>query len=206
MQPRISTQDIAKAAATAGVEPAALTAVTRVETGGKGGFLPDGKVRILFERHYLYRRLVARNIDPEPLRAVHPDLCYPYYVRTFPYGGEAYQWVRVQTVTDWAVKHGQKADSYRKAAYESCSWGLFQLMGNNFAECGFANVDQFAAAMSESEARQLEVAVAWMKSQGLLTHLRNRDFVAFARGYNGSGNVADYSDKLASAYRKAKAA
>ena len=45
----LTSADFARAAAALGCVPAAVRAVVEVES--KGGFLPDGRVRILFERH-----------------------------------------------------------------------------------------------------------------------------------------------------------
>ena len=47
----------------------------------------------------------------------------------------------------------------RTAALQSCSWGIGQIMGENFALAGFADVEQMVAAMSASEDQQL-VAMA----------------------------------------------
>lgn len=191
------------------VEPRALKAVMAVETGGAGGFLADGRVRILFERHHLWKRLLTRGITPQPLSADRPDLCgrnwNPNPKRGgFAYGSSTHQWERIQAVLDWARQHApEQWESYKKAAYESSSWGLFQLMGENYAECGLPDVYALAHALGESEARQIEVALAWMQHNGLLPFLRRHDWGAFALRYNGPGQVPFYRGRLEDEYRKA---
>ena len=53
---------IESAAALLGVEVAAVMAVSRVEAQGRG-FLSDGRVKILFERHIFYRELQKKHGD-----------------------------------------------------------------------------------------------------------------------------------------------
>ena len=60
----ITEDDFRKAAALLDVELAALKAVEEVETTGRGGFLPSGKPRILFEGHIFWKQLKKRGINP----------------------------------------------------------------------------------------------------------------------------------------------
>jgi hypothetical protein len=197
---KLTPQQLGDAAERYGVEARALRAVIEAETGGRGGFLPDGRVRILFERHILWSRLEIRGIDPHPLAAAHPDLCGEHWdPHRYPYGTEPRQWNRVQTVIDYGRNHGA-ALSYEKSAWEACSWGLFQLLGLNYEAAGFADVLLLKAAMEQSEAAQLAAALRWMQHAGSLAALRAKDWKAFALRYNGPGQVANYSRKLQEAY------
>ena len=45
------------------IEVAAIKAVYEVETKN-GGFLPDGRLKILFEGHVFWRQLVKKGVDP----------------------------------------------------------------------------------------------------------------------------------------------
>lgn len=187
------------------LEAACLLALTQVETGGKGGFLPDGRVRILFERHILFKRLIVRGLNPVPLAKDHPELCGRIWdPKAYPYGGEAYQWTRVDTVVQWARNHEQATDSYLKAAWESCSWGLFQLLGMNYAAAGFPDVIAFANAMKAGEGQQVGAALHWMDHTGILAPLRAKNWDAVAERYNGTGQVAYYASRLAEAYEHFK--
>jgi hypothetical protein len=201
---RLTTAQLADAAGRSGVDIAALRAILTVETGDQGGFLPDGRVRILFERHILWKRLQGRGIFPHELAKQRPDLCGPDWERKY-YLGRAAEWGRVEAVIAWAQKHDPaRWESYKKAAYESCSWGLFQLMGFHYAGLGYANVYAFKHAQEQSEAQQLQDALRWMDREGLLSLLRARRWPAFVRRYNGPGQVAFYAARLTAAYLKAK--
>jgi hypothetical protein len=57
--------------------------------------------------------------------------------------------------------------------------------------------------MHLSEGKHLEAMMNFIKSQNLDKALRSRDWVAFARGYNGSAYARNqYDKKLAAAYAK----
>jgi len=146
----LTRQAILAAAKAHDVEPAALQAVITVETGGRGGFLPNGWCKILFERHWLWKRLSmeGRNVDPRRLAGQRPDLCGRRWdPKRYPYGGELYQWDRVAGVITWGQRSDpERWESYKKAAYESCSWELFQIMGYHYGELGYANVYDFKHA------------------------------------------------------------
>jgi hypothetical protein len=201
--PRIlNPEDLAREAAAFHVEPAALRAVAQVESGGKGGFLPDGRVRLLFERHILWRRLRERGLDPLPFAKARPDLCGEVWdPGRYPYGGGAHQWERVAAVIAWGDVHLDRAESYAKAAWEASSWGLLQVLGENYAAAGFPDVTRFKAAMEESEAAQLRAALNLMARNGALGCLQRRDYVGFARIWNGPGQVGGYAGRLQTAAR-----
>jgi hypothetical protein len=201
----LTEAQIRDAAAKYGVEYAALRAVLEVESSGDG-FLTDGQLKILFERHWLYRRLSVpgRGIDPGPLAKAHPELCgRSWNPKQYPYGPTSLQWKKVSTIVQWAQKcDPDRVESYRKAALESCSFGLAQMMGFHYEACGYPSVDAFRDAMQESEANQLQAMLRWMKGNGLLDKLRVRNWIAFATGYNGIANVIVYSGRLRAAYKR----
>lgn len=169
-----------RAAASLKCEVAAVRAVIAVESAG--GFLPDKRPKILFERHY-FSRLTRKRFDSSK-----PDLSHPKWGG---YSGGAAEHDRLKRAFDL------DAD----AALRSCSWGAFQIMGDNYALCGFATPQDFVAAMVESEDRQLEAFVAFLKKRKLDDELQRLDWEGFARGYNGPNFRAnEYDKKLAAAY------
>ena len=90
-----------------------------------------------------------------------------------------------------------------QAALESASWGRFQIMGFNFAACGYKSVMAFVRAMYESEGKQLDAFVAFIRHANLTAALREKRWADFARGYNGPGYAANsYDQKLQAAYEK----
>lgn len=183
MKPVLSEDDFKRAAAALRCEVAAVKAVCTVEAPG-GGFLPDGRPTILFERH-TFSKLTDRRYDAK----------YPTISSTSPGGyglGGAFQHERLTLA----------ASLDRDAALKSASWGKFQIMGFNHAAAGHPVLQDFINAMYESEGRQLDAFVAFVKTNRLDDELRERRWAAFARGYNGPAYAINrYDTKLAQAYQ-----
>ena len=177
-----------------GIEYAGLKAVVEVEASGKG-FIGDVP-KILYEPHIMYRLLTKKNYITirNNLMKAHPNLCYPRW-GTYKYGAESIQHRRLETASQFN----------RDTALESCSWGLGQVMGFHWKSLGYESLQAFINDMYESEAKQLEAMIRFIKVNGLLLALKNKDWVKFARGYNGSGYAKNkYHIKLANAYAKYK--
>ena len=176
---------IAAAANSIGCDVCAVKAVLDVES--RGGFLPDGRPKILFERAY-FSRLTGGKYNSSD-----PDISAPTW-GGYKGGPAEYDRLEKAIALD------------RDAALRSASWGAFQIMGNNFAACGFANVEDFVTAMVAGEPQQLDAFVSFVKSGGLDDELRRLDWAGFARGYNGPDYRANkYDQKLATAYNFHKA-
>lgn len=190
----LTAADIERAAELLGVEPAAIRAIDEVESRGSG-FLPDGRPVILFERHILYRQLKKHGRDADGLARIYAPL-----VDRTPggYRGGVGEWYRLNLA--------RQID--RAAADESTSWGRYQIMGFHWAACGFASVAEFVAAMSESEARQLDAFTRFIEADaGLHKALKACKWAEVARRYNGPAyRKNDYDGKLAAAYARHRAA
>jgi hypothetical protein len=182
----LGVSDIASAAATLQCEPAAIWAVCDIESAG-GGFLPDKRPKILFEAH-VFGRLTGHRWDDS-----HPNISSP-------------QWDRSLYGADGAHQYDRLAEAIgldRAAALQSASWGMFQIMGMNYAVCGFAGVEDYVAAMCVGEGAQLAAFAAFCRHSGLDRHLRAHDWAGFALGYNGPGEAEnDYAGKLEAAYER----
>lgn len=177
-----------------GIEYAGLKAVVEVEASGKG-FIGDVP-KILYEPHIMHRLLTKKNYITirNNLMKAHPNLCYPRW-GTYKYGAESIQHSRLEIASQFN----------RDTALESCSWGLGQVMGYHWKSLGYESLQAFINDMYESEAKQLEAMIRFIKVNGLLLALKNKDWVKFARGYNGSGYAKNkYHIKLANAYAKYK--
>jgi hypothetical protein len=170
-----------------GCEWEAVGAVAEVESGPLGGFGPDGRPIILFERH-LFSRKTNSQFD-----ASHPGISN----RT-PGGYPRSQDER------WA----QLAQAYAldgEAALQSASWGRFQTLGQNFGDLQLANAHEFVSRLARSEADQLAAFEGYVVRNNLVTALRNKDWPTFARGYNGPGYAQyQYDTKMANAYARLK--
>ncbi|MEO1686492.1 MAG: N-acetylmuramidase domain-containing protein [Pseudomonadota bacterium] len=171
------------AAEALGCELAAIKAVAEVESRG-APFLASGRPPILFERH-VFHRLTGGEFDGVPTVS---DPVPGGYGR----GGEA-QYARLETA----------ATLHREAALKATSWGRFQVLGRNAELCGWPDVESFVADMCEDEASQLAAFAGYVRGARLERALRERDWAAFARGYNGPAYAKNrYDEKMAAAYAR----
>ena len=183
----LTDDDFARAAARLGCAVAAIRAVADVESAANG-FLPDGRPKILFERHIFHRLTEGRFSNGHPHLSARTPGGYRGGAREYERLGEA-------LVLD------------RAAALKSASWGRFQIMGFNHALCGEPDLEAFVAGMVAAEAQQLGYFAGFIEGAGLAGALRRRDWPAFARGYNGPAHAAnDYAGKMARAYARHAAA
>lgn len=185
----VTDKEIQEVATFLNVSVAAIKAVKDVESSGSG-FI-NGVPKILFEPHVFWKELRKRSIDPNTIKG-YEDILYPVW-GTKRYGKESEQWGRLQ-----------KAITLNKdAALSSASWGLFQILGNNWETTKVASLDDFVSNMSESEDKQLELFSIYIKTSHLDDELRNKDWKGFARSYNGALYYKNnYDKKLASAFLK----
>jgi hypothetical protein len=162
-----------------------------LDLDGPGGFIDGHELpKILFEAKWFHKFTGGR------YDASHPRISSRVWDRSLYIGGQS-EYGRL-----WEA---MKLD--REAALKSASWGMFQIMGFNHAASGYASVEGFVAAMKESEAKQLEAFLNFVKSSGLSDELKGlpATATAFAIGYNGAGQAKNnYSGKIVAAYNKWK--
>ena len=174
--------DFERAAKALGCAVAAIRAVSDVESGG--GFLADGRPKILFERH-VFSRQTGRRFD-----AVHPDIANP---APGGYLGGPAEYARL----------ARAIACDRAAALRSASWGAFQIMGFNHKAAGFDDVEAFVQAMVSGSGAQLDAFVRFIQSAGLDDAIVRRDWPGFARGYNGPDYASNhYAARLATAFAR----
>ena len=191
MSKTITNDQIKAVAKGLGVEYAALKAVMSVETRGSG-FNKDGTPVILYERHKFYEGLIKINwvTKAKEWSRTYPDLCNP---TPGGYGKESEQHPKLERATKLN----------REVALESCSWGLGQVMGYHWKSLGYPLLEAFINAMYKDEASQLDAIARFLTVNGLVPALRSKNWVAFARGYNGKNYAKNnYDVKLANAYAK----
>jgi N-acetylmuramidase-like protein len=175
--PRLTEPDYVAAAARIGAEVAAVQAVAQVEAGGRIGFGGDGRPIIRYELHIFHGR-TGGTYD-----RTHPHLSQPTLAagNRFHTGGQA---------NEWSLMYGamilRDASGKRRAsdAWRSASWGMFQVMGFNFA-VDWADIATFVNDMFVSEAQHLRAFLGYVRTNHLGNTLVNHDWAGFARGYNG---------------------
>jgi hypothetical protein len=186
----LSSSALASAAADLGCSLPALQAVVDVESAGRG-FLSDGRVKCLFEGHVFWKYTKGR------YESSHPTLCYQKWTKEHYTRG-----ANADERGDGELNRLELAEQLsRTAALMSASYGAFQLMGFNFALCGYTAASSFYVGMCLSAEMQLLAFCEYIEHTGLADELRDRRWADFARKYNGSGYKANrYDEKLALAY------
>lgn len=186
----LADSDLTLLAAKYGVEKAAIMAVMAVETNGKG-FTSAGAVTCLYEPHVAYRNTsgTIRNALVKAGIAYQKWGAKPYPKSSYP------------RIDQCARIAGEEV------ACLATSWGLPQLLGENFKAAGFGSALEMVKAMAVSEKNQVEAMICFITSSPKMrTALKAHDWPAFARLYNGAGYAKNrYDTKLAAAYRKAAA-
>lgn len=186
---KLQPGDVAAAAASIGVTEAHLRAVFEVETDGSG-FDTKGRPDILPERHVFYREL---GDTANRKKAIRLGLAYPKWgTKPYPKSSDG-----CYALLD------QMIDVDETAALKSCSWGLGQVMGNEFDEAGYSSVQSMVTDFCDSEKAQLIGMCHLIKHRNLDAALRAENWALFALRYNGSGYKKNkYDTKLRAAYAK----
>ena len=107
----------------------------------------------------------------------------------------------------YALKEWTQLVNARRVNVEGANmgtfWGMFQIGGFNYRQCGCESVREFVERMSYSELEQLELFAAFITKGGMLQDLKNKNWAAFSRKYNGPSYARrGYHTKMAAAYRK----
>ncbi len=180
-----------------GLELATVKAVNEIESGGKG-FLINNKPKILFEGHIFWNELKKRGINPSSYyNANNKDVLYPKWTKIYYQGG-----VKEYDRLNEAIALGRDP-RFKDAALSSASWGCFQIMGFHAKNIGYTDVNDFVSRMEINEGEHLKAFGRFLEKNGLISHLRNRNWAAFANAYNGHGyKLNKYDEKLAKAYSK----
>lgn len=161
------------------IDPLVLEAIIKVESGGQA-YGPDGRPLIRFEAHIFLARQghnrFRHNTDKP--------------------------WTGQQVLLDgWRDIHtGSQQDEYNafeiaraanaRAAYESISVGLGQIMGFNHARIGYPSAEAMYNAFARSETAQVIGLINFFLSDPQLTQAaRSKDWRTIARLYNGPGDV-----------------
>jgi hypothetical protein len=178
----LSPDGLGTVSAMLGVNAPEIWTVLAVETSACG-FLPDQRPQILFERHTFHRLTEGKYDDGDISDA-----------KAGGYGaGGAHQYKRLE----------RAIQKDRNAALQSTSWGIGQILGANYAEAGFADVDAMVLAMCESEDRQITAMGRFLAGSGLHRALRAHDWATFARGYNGPDYLTNrYDTRLNAEFQK----
>lgn len=183
-----------------GVGEDVIHMLIEVETRGTG-YDRQKRVIMLFEPHKFDKHLRKDKTKLQTARNL--GLAYPVW-GTKKYPKDSYP------------RFLQAVEIDETAAYASCSWGLGQIMGENFRMAGYNSPQEMVEAFAESEANQLEAMIAFAKSADIDDDLQRidrklkagqnvtaTDCIPIARGWNGSAFAKhNYHGRLAAAANK----
>lgn len=174
------------------VHPAALLAVIETESGGVTSALVNGRQEplIRFEGHYFDKRVVAMKRAEARAKGL-----------ASPKAGVVKNPASQQARWDRLLTPAMLLDT--QAAYESCSWGVGQVMGSHWKALGHASVLALVNEARSGFEGQARLMLRFIEANGLQPALKRRDWPAFARAYNGPGYKANrYDVKMASAFAR----
>ena len=170
---------------------AAIYAVNEIESRGTG-FNADDSVVVLFERHIMHKRMLCIGIEESDVELASSN--WPNLVNrnAGDYMGGTSENYRLKL-----AKH-----IHPQAAQESCSYGLFQIMGYHWQNLGYKSIEQFVSCMEESEGQQLQAFRRFIQTDAHLHRtLKKCDWAEFAKRYNGKAYKKNkYDTKLATAF------
>ena len=170
------------------VDTAALLAVADVESAGVAEWNVSGAKRppIRFEGHYFHKRLTGAKLKA----AVAAGLASPKVGAVKNPGSYGARYA--------LLERAAKID--RKAAYESTSWGLGQVMGAHWKKLGYASVEAMVGAADTVDG-QIDIMARYIEKFGLVDELQTKGWKAFASQYNGPAYKKNrYDTKMAAAY------
>ena len=196
-----SLSALRKAAKKLGVELSVIRAVFQTETGGQT-YTKDGRIKILYERHYFSKFTHGKyNKDR--------DISAPT-----PFKGKTHKEKGKEVATPEIDQYGNPSNQYRRfekakkldeeAAYSSISYGSFQIMGSNYKDAGYKSAKEFGDAMfSADEDKMLDAFTNYISANHAMRKaLLNHDWATFARLYNGpSYKDNKYDTKMAENYK-----
>lgn len=193
---RLDDIDLPRLGHEIGVGEDELHAVIDVESRGKG-FDSKGRPIILYEPHVAWRCATSREKRDALARA---GLAYPKWGEK-PYPKDSYARLLKAMQID------------ETAALKACSWGMFQVLGENAQSLGWPSVQAFVRDMMEDEENHLKAAIQFIKVNNLDDELRAlaaltrpttaADCAPFVRVWNGPGYAKNkYHTKMAAAHNK----
>lgn len=183
----LTDADFRKVAAELNVEPAAIKAVVVIEAGkAMQGFWAPGVPVVNFDRS-MFNKYRNSTFSKAPDKSA-----------KVPAGLSGYAHREWTELTNARHINAAGADM-------GTFWGMFQIGGFAYKQCGCQSIEEFVRLMSSSEFEQLELFAAFIVNTGQVKYLRAKDWAGFARRYNGPGYAKrGYHTKMANAYAKFK--
>lgn len=188
---KLTDNDYKKVAEELGIDIATMKAVVEIEAGSAHqGFAEPGIPLVNFDL-VIFKRFMRK-----------AGKSYAKYTKS-----AAFQRPNTKKYGSYGKAQWARLESARKInkeiAEKATFWGMFQIGGFNWKQCGCKSLDEFISRMSESEAEQLELFAQFCKTNNLVRYLKAHDWNNFAYRYNGPGyKKRNYHIKLRQAHSK----
>lgn len=199
---KITEDDYKNAAKALGCEVNVIKAIAKVESGGRSGYDKKNRPLILYERH-----VFARNTKPPgKYNQSNSNLSSKVGYKLKKKGNKASvdELKRNYYAGSSDENYKRLAKAYaldKKAALKACSWGKFQILGENFQTCGYPSVESFVADQVRDEKGQLHAFLNYIKSKKLQLPLKTKNWKKIAEGYNGKYyKKFNYDERIKHAY------
>lgn len=188
---KLTDNDYKKVAEELGIGIATMKAVVEIEAGSAHqGFAEPGIPLVNFDL-VIFKRFMRKAGKSYAKYTKSAAFQRPNTKKYGSYGKA--QWARLESA--------RKID--KEIAEKATFWGMFQIGGFNWKQCGCKSLDEFISRMSESEAEQLELFAQFCKTNNLVRYLKAHDWNNFAYRYNGPGyKKRNYHIKLRQAHSK----
>lgn len=188
----MTAKDIEAVALNLGCHPAAVEAITMVESAGSGYFSKSEdalmRIKILPEPHAFEDYMPKAKVS----QARTNGLAYANYAATRASG----HYKRMGPASS-RYNFFQRMISYDSiAAYMSISSGSFQIMGFNAEACGYKDAQVMFEDFCDSEQKQLAAFVAFLVKKGLADDMRSENYHEIERVYNGGGLGGAYATRM----------
>jgi hypothetical protein len=182
---RIDDLDIPRIGSVIGVGEDEVHALMEVEAGSSG-FDSQDRPKMLFEPHVFYRNLSGENRELAEAKG----LAYRGW-RPGNYPRDSYP----------RLIDAMEIDP--EAALKAASWGRGQILGENYAICGYPTVFDMVQAFMDDEATHIAAMIEFIVANNIDDDLRAHRWEAVARVYNGPGYAKhNYHGRLAAAYAR----
>ncbi len=185
--------DLSSAAKLLGVSVATVASIAQVESSGHG-FDATGRPVILFERHQFYRQLISNGTPEAKANELAERMPNIVNQKRGGYIGGAGEFGRFASAS--------QIDE--TSAIESCSWGMFQIMGYHWAHLGYVDAQDFKLHMQESEGEQLQAFCKFiLTDKKLHKAVIDSNWPVVAEIYNGPAYKENHYDvKLTRAFEQ----
>ncbi|MCB9135624.1 MAG: DUF3380 domain-containing protein [Anaerolineales bacterium] len=182
------------------IDPGVAIAVFAIESGGRG-FGTDGRMLIRFENHIFYEYW-GKNNTAKYNQHFRFDNTQKWLGHQFRGTSGGWQDVHIRQQTkEWDAFNFASTLS-NTAAKLSISMGAPQIMGFNYSLVGFASVQEMFDTFSKGDREQIIAFFEFVKGKDnrKVEALQKKDYVTFAKYYNGSGQATKYGGLIEDVY------